>query len=71
MFANNSQLVGEKGTAYVIGRATDKTYGHIDGGESNPGYLSSRNTFNGAMFKAGKLVNVRMKQFINPKKIPQ
>ena len=39
MFNNCRQLVGGAGTKYNRNRV-DGTYAHVDGGESNPGYLS-------------------------------
>ena len=38
MFINCTRLVGAKGTVYNSS-FTDKTYAHIDGGSTNPGYL--------------------------------
>ena len=43
MFANCTSLVGGSGTTYDADHI-DYTYAHIDGGTSNPGYLSSKNT---------------------------
>ena len=40
MFANCPNLVGGKGTTYKDSNPKDKTYAHIDGGPSNPGYLT-------------------------------
>ena len=40
MFRNCEKLVGGKGTLFNSWYH-DKTYAHIDGGENNPGYLSS------------------------------
>ena len=40
MFRNCTSLVGGKGTAYNASH-TDATYAHIDGGTSDPGYLTS------------------------------
>ena len=40
MFNNCTSLVGGMGTAYDANHV-DKAYAHIDGGTSNPGYLSS------------------------------
>ena len=40
MFRNCEKLVGSKGTAYSDVGNDDYGYAHIDGGESNPGYLS-------------------------------
>ena len=39
MFTNSTKLVGGKGTAYDANH-TDASYAHIDGGSSNPGYLT-------------------------------
>ncbi len=41
MFANCQRLVGGKGTVFNP-NFTDKTYAHIDGGESNPGYFTDK-----------------------------
>jgi surface protein len=40
MFSYCSKLVGGQGTKYN-GNYTDKTYAHIDGGASNPGYFTA------------------------------
>ncbi|MBR5674790.1 MAG: BspA family leucine-rich repeat surface protein, partial [Muribaculaceae bacterium] len=40
MFTNCTSLVGGQGTTYNSSNPTDKTYAHIDGGTSNPGYFS-------------------------------
>ena len=40
MFANCTSLVGGQGTAYNDANPKDKTYAHIDGGTSNPGYFT-------------------------------
>ena len=44
MFFRCSKLEGEQGTSYIEGawETYDCSYAHIDGGESNPGYLSSK-----------------------------
>ena len=42
MFSNCYKLVGGKGTTYDADHI-DETYAHIDGGPSNPGYLSDKN----------------------------
>ena len=42
MFENCTSLVGGMGTTYDANH-TDKTYAHIDGGTSNPGYFSDKN----------------------------
>ncbi len=41
MFAGCTSLVGGKGTKFADAQVTDKSYAHIDGGESNPGYLTA------------------------------
>ena len=40
MFNHCYRLAGEKGTTYNASNPKDKTYAHIDGGPSNPGYLT-------------------------------
>ena len=41
MFTNmSSNLVGEEGTTWSASNPTDKTYAHIDGGTSDPGYFT-------------------------------
>ena len=42
MFKNCTSLVGGKGTAYSSSNPKDKTYAHIDGGTSNPGYFTEK-----------------------------
>ncbi len=42
MFMNCFNLVGGKGTTYDANHV-DKTYAHIDGGPSNPGYFTAKN----------------------------
>lgn len=42
MFDVCTSLVGGKGTAYSSSNQKDKTYAHIDGGPSNPGYFSEK-----------------------------
>jgi surface protein len=42
MFFNCTNLVGGKGTTYDANHV-DKTYAHIDGGTSNPGYFTAKN----------------------------
>ena len=42
MFMNCFNLVGGKGTTYDANHV-DKTYAHIDGGTSNPGYFTAKN----------------------------
>ena len=41
MFFNCTSLVGGQGTTYSFSNPTDKTYAHIDGGPSNPGYFTA------------------------------
>jgi len=40
MFNNCTSLVGGQGTTYNSSNPKDKTYAHIDGGPSNPGYFT-------------------------------
>jgi surface protein len=40
MFNGCTRLVGGQGTAYSVANPQDKTYAHLDGGTSNPGYFS-------------------------------
>ena len=42
MFSNCTSLVGGQGTTYDANHI-DKTYAHIDGGPSNPGYFTDKN----------------------------
>ncbi len=44
MFQNCTNLVGGQGTAYNASNPKDKTYAHIDGGTSNPGYFTDAAT---------------------------
>ena len=43
MFSNCTSLVGGQGTTYDANHI-DKTYAHIDGGASNPGYFTAAGT---------------------------
>ena len=43
MFKDSTKLVGGFGTIYSSSKI-DKTYAHIDGGTSNPGYFTSKNS---------------------------
>ena len=43
MFYNCTSLVGGQGTTYNDSNPKDKTYAHIDGGTSNPGYFTDKN----------------------------
>ena len=45
MFSDCTRLVGGQGTTYNSSNPTDKTYAHIDGGTSNPGYFTAKNAF--------------------------
>ena len=40
MFRSTENLVGGSGTVYTKYNPTDKTYAHVDGGTSNPGYFT-------------------------------
>jgi surface protein len=42
MFKNCTSLVGGQGTTYSSSNPKDKTYAHIDGGPSNPGYFTAK-----------------------------
>ena len=42
MFYNCASLVGGQGTTYNNSNPKDKTYAHIDGGPSNPGYFTAK-----------------------------
>lgn len=52
MFNGCTSLIGSAGTAYNSSYI-DKTYAHIDGGKSNPGYLSTHTV----VLKTGKEIN--------------
>ena len=43
MFYNCTSLVGGQGTTWNSSNPMDKTYAHIDGGPSNPGYFTAKN----------------------------
>ena len=43
MFSYSTSLVGGQGTTWNESNPTDKTYAHIDGGTSNPGYFTAKN----------------------------
>ena len=45
MFKDCTSLVGGQGTTYNSSNPKDKTYAHIDGGPSNPGYFTAKNAF--------------------------
>ena len=42
MFYDCASLVGGQGTTWNSSNPKDKTYAHIDGGPSNPGYFSEK-----------------------------
>lgn len=42
MFKDCTSLVGGAGTSWNSANPTDRTYAHIDGGSTNPGYFSQR-----------------------------
>ena len=42
MFYNCTSLVGGQGTTWNSSNPMDKTYAHIDGGTSNPGYFTAK-----------------------------
>ena len=44
MFYNCTNLMGGQGTTYNASNPIDKTYAHIDGGPSNPGYFTAAGT---------------------------
>ena len=44
MFYSCNSLVGGQGTTYSSSNPQDKTYAHIDGGASNPGYFTATGT---------------------------
>ena len=44
MFNNDTSLVGGQGTIYDDSNPKDKTYAHLDGGTSNPGYFTAVGT---------------------------
>jgi surface protein len=43
MFYDCTRLVGGQGTTWYSDNPRDKTYAHIDGGPSNPGYFTDKN----------------------------
>ena len=43
MFTNCNNLVGGQGTTWNSSNPKDKTYAHIDGGPSDPGYFTDKN----------------------------
>ena len=57
MFRNCTSLVGGQGTTYDDSHI-DKTYAHIDGGTSNPGYFTAKNASQRGDINGDGLVNV-------------
>ena len=57
MFANCTSLVGGEGTVFDSSH-TDATYARIDGGTSNPGYLSSKPAYEQGDVNMDGAVNV-------------
>ena len=53
MFENCTSLVGGQGTVYNESNPQDKTYAHIDGGASNPGYFTAAGTEAYAVYTSG------------------
>ena len=57
MFTGCTSLVGGMGTTYDENHV-DKTYAHIDGGTSNPGYFTAKNASQRGDINGDGLVNV-------------
>jgi len=57
MFKNCTSLVGGQGTTYDANHV-DKTYAHIDGGTSNPGYFTDKNASKRGDINGDGIVNV-------------
>ena len=57
MFLNCTSLVGGQGTTYDANHI-DKTYAHLDGGTSNPGYFTAKNASQRGDINGDGLVNV-------------
>jgi surface protein len=57
MFRNCTSLVGGQGTTYDANHI-DKTYAHLDGGTSNPGYFTAKNASQRGDINGDGLVNV-------------
>ena len=53
MFGSCTSLVGGMGTTYNDSNPKDKTYAHIDGGASNPGYFTAAGTEAYAVYTSG------------------
>ena len=58
MFFYCISLVGGQGTAYSSSNPRNKTYAHIDGGPSNPGYFTDKNASQRGDINGDGLVNV-------------
>ncbi len=61
MFTNCFNLVGGQGTTYDANHV-DKTYAHIDGGPSNPGYFTAKNAGLRGDVNGDGSVNIRIHQ---------
>ena len=57
MFSGCTSIVGGKGTTYDASHV-DKTYARIDGGESNPGYLTKKIAFLPGDVNGDGLINI-------------
>ena len=58
MFSSCTSLVGGQGTTWNSSNPTDKTYAHIDGGPSNPGYFTDKNASLRGDVNGDGLVNI-------------
>ena len=58
MFGFCTSLVGGQGTTWDESNPMDKTYAHIDGGPSNPGYFTAKNASQRGDINGDGLVNV-------------
>ena len=58
MFYGCTSLVGGQGTTWNESNPTDKTYAHIDGGPSNPGYFTDKNASQRGDINGDGIVNV-------------
>ena len=57
MFVNMStNLVGGAGTVWSASNPLDKTYAHIDGGTSNPGYFTAKPTYRTVLYTDGTFI---------------
>ncbi|MBR1416454.1 MAG: BspA family leucine-rich repeat surface protein [Bacilli bacterium] len=69
MFSMSYNIVGSKGTKYTYAHI-DKLYAHIDGGTSNPGYLSKKIDPNAyAEFDSGAAINRKLKSLAAGKNV--